>query len=159
VFLFAKNVHQHGRAVREDSNNGGTTMKRIIRAGAGSLLLLFAAGPAFAHHPFASEFDAQAPLTLSGAVTQVAWNDPHVYVHVDVKDPSGQTRNWSLELASPAMLSRKGWSKDTLKQGEVITMKGYRAKTEPFVAAARVIEMPGGKQLSSGDDDDGGPKQ
>jgi hypothetical protein len=134
-------------------------MKHIIRAGAGSLLLLFAAGPAFAHHPFASEFDAQAPLTLSGAVTQLEWNEPHVYVHVDAKDPSGQTRNWKLELASPAMLTRKGWSKDTLKQGEVITMKGYRAKAEPFVAAARMIEMPGRKQLSSADDDDGGPKQ
>jgi hypothetical protein len=134
-------------------------MKRIILAGMGSAALLFVAGPALAHHPFASEFDAQAPLTLSGAVTQVEWNEPHVYVHVDVKDPSGQTRNWNLELASPVMLTGKGWSKDTLKQGEVITVKGYRAKSEPFVAAARVIEVPGGKQMSSGDDDDGGPKQ
>jgi hypothetical protein len=158
VLLFARNVQQHDRVVL-GRQNGGTIMKRIIRAGAGSLLLLFAAGPAFAHHPFAAEFDAQAPVTLSGAVTHVEWNEPHVYVHLDVKDPSGQTRNWNLELASPAMLTRKGWSKDTLKQGEVITVKGYRAKAEPFVAAARMIEMPGRKQLSSVDDDDGGPKQ
>jgi len=47
----------------------------------------------------------------------------------------------------------------TLKQGEVITVKGYRAKAEPFVAAVRMIEMPDRKQLSSADDDDGGPKQ
>jgi hypothetical protein len=133
-------------------------MNRITWAGAG-MLALFAAGPAFAHHPFASEFDAQAPLTLSGAVTQVEWNEPHVYVHVDVKDTNGQTRNWNLELASPAMLSRKGWSTDTLKQGEVITVKGYRAKSEPFVATGRMVEMPGGKKLSSADDDDGGPKE
>jgi hypothetical protein len=142
-----------------DSKQWRHIMKRIIGAGAGSVLLLFAAGPAFAHHPFASEFDAQAPLTLSGAITQVAWNEPHVYVHVDVKDPSGETRNWNLELASPAMLTKKGWSRDTLKRGEVITVKGYRAKAEPFVAAARMIEMPGGKRLSSADDGDGGPKQ
>jgi len=128
-------------------------------AGLAGLGVLFAAGPAFAHHPFNSEFDAQAPLTLSGTVTCVDWNDPHVYVHIDAKDQNGQTRNWSLELASPTMLSGKGWSKDTLKQGEAITMKGYRAKSEPFVAAARMIEMPGGKQMSAADDNDGGPKQ
>jgi hypothetical protein len=57
------------------------------------------------------------------------------------------------------MLTRKGWSKDALKQGETITIKGYRAKSEPFVAAGRMIERANGKQLSSADDDDGGPKQ
>jgi hypothetical protein len=134
-------------------------MRHIVSAGIGGAALLLVAGPALAHHPFSAEFDAQAPLTLSGAVTQVVWNEPHVYVHVDVKDPGGQTRNWNLELASPVMLTSKGWSKDTLKQGEVITVKGYRAKSEPFVAAARTIEMPGGKKLSSGDDEDGGPKE
>jgi hypothetical protein len=124
-----------------------------------ALAALLASGPAFAHHPFASEFDAQAPLTLSGTVTKVDWTDPHVYVHLDARDPAGQIRNWSLELASPGMLTGKGWKKDTLKEGETITIKGYRAKSEPFVAAARVVEMPGGKTMSSGDDDDGGPKQ
>ncbi len=87
------------------------------------------------------------------------WTDPHVYVHVDARDPNGQIRNWNLELASTEMLSGKGWKKDTVKQGEMITVKGYRAKSEPFVAAARVVEMPGGKSMSAGDDSDGGPKQ
>ena len=78
---------------------------------------------------------------------------------MDAKDPNGQTRNWKLELASTEMLQRKGWNKDSLKQGETITVKGYRAKSEPFTAAARTVQMPGGKQMSAGDDDDGGPKQ
>jgi hypothetical protein len=134
-------------------------MKHAMYAGLAGLGVLFAVGPAFAHHPFNSEFDAQAPLTLSGTVTRVDWTDPHVYVHIDAKDQNGQTRNWSLELASPAMLAGKGWTKDSLKQGEAITMKGYRAKSEPFVVAARMIEMPGGKQMSAADDNDGGPKQ
>jgi hypothetical protein len=56
------------------------------------------------------------------------------------------------------MLAQKGWTKESLKIGEVITMKGYRAKSEPFTASARMIEMPGRKQMSSADDDDGGPK-
>jgi hypothetical protein len=134
-------------------------MRHTLRFAVGGLALLFIAGPAFAHHPFDSEFDSQAPLTLSGAVTRVDWSEPHVYVHVDVKDPSGQTRTWNFELASPAMLARKGWSKDSLKQGETVTVKGYRAKSDPFVATARMIEMPNGKQLSSADEGDGGPKQ
>jgi hypothetical protein len=134
-------------------------MRHTLRFAVGGVALLFIAGPAFAHHPFDSEFDSQAPLTLSGAVTRVDWSEPHVYVHVDVKDPSGQTRTWNFELASPAMLARKGWSKDSLKQGETVTVKGYRAKSDPFVATARMIEMPNGKQLSSADEDDGGPKQ
>jgi Family of unknown function (DUF6152) len=134
-------------------------MKHILGIAMSGAAFLVVMGPALAHHPFDSEFDVQAPLTLSGPVTRVDWSEPHVYVQMDVKDPNGQTRNWNFELASPVMLTRKGWSKDALKQGETITVKGYRAKSEPFAAAARVIEMPNGKQLSSADDDDGGPKQ
>jgi hypothetical protein len=128
-------------------------------ASAVTIGILALAGPALAHHPFASEFDAQAPLTLSGTVTKVDWTDPHVSVQMDAKDPNGQTRNWKLELASTEMLQRKGWNKDSLKQGETITVKAYRAKSEPFVAAARTVQMPGGKQMSAADDNDGGPKQ
>jgi hypothetical protein len=120
-----------------------------------ALGLFIATVPALAHHPFASEFDANAPLRLTGKV----WNDPHVVVHVAINDPGGQTRNWSLEAASPAMLERKGWTKAKLKEGDQITVQGYRAKSEPFTgAAARSIELPDGKKMSSADDDDGGPK-
>jgi hypothetical protein len=111
-------------------------MRYTLLAGFSGLGVLLAAVPALAHHPFSAEFDAQAPLTLSGIVTKVNWANPHVYVDVDAKDPNGQTRNWTLELAGPAMLARKGWTKDSLKIGEVITMKGYRAKSEPFTTSA-----------------------
>jgi Family of unknown function (DUF6152) len=120
--------------------------------------LLVAAGPALAHHPFASEFDANAPLHLSGKVTKVDWNDPHVVVHLAVADAGGQTREWSFEAASPSALMKKGWKKETLKDGEQITIQGYRAKSEPFMAAARVIVLADGKSMSSADDEDGGPK-
>jgi hypothetical protein len=120
--------------------------------------LLTATAPALAHHPFASEFDANAPIMLNGKVTKVEWSNPHVVLHIAVNDPGGQTRDWSLEAASPAMLEKKGWTQTLLKEGDQITVRGYRAKSEPFTAAARSVELPGGKKLSSGDDDDGGPK-
>src|SRR5215472_9586628 len=120
--------------------------------------LLIPTAPAFAHHPFASEFDASAPVNLTGKVMKVDWNEPHVVFHVAVKDLGGQTRDWSLEAASPTMLEKKGWTKTTLKEGEQITVHGYRAKSEPFTGAARSVELPGGKKMPSGDDGDGGPK-
>jgi hypothetical protein len=122
-----------------------------------AVALLMVGGPALAHHPFASEFDANAPVTLTGTVEGVNWNNPHVNFRVAVKDNSGETRNWTFQAASPATLQKKGWTKTTLKEGEKITMQGYRAKSEPFVAAARMISLPNGKKLSSASND-GGPQ-
>ena len=76
---------------------------------------------------------------------------------MDAKDANGQTRNWTLELAGPTMVQRKGWTRENLKQGESITVKDYRAKSEPFTATARTVEIQG-KQMSAADDDDGGSK-
>jgi hypothetical protein len=123
------------------------------------LAALLISTPALAHHPFSSEFDAQAPVTLSGTVTKVDWSDPHVSVMIDSNGPNNQTQAWNLELASPSTLMGKGWNQETLKQGQTITVKGYRAKSEPFHATARMIQLPGGKEMSSADDNDGGPKQ
>jgi hypothetical protein len=127
-------------------------------AGFAALGVLILTVPAFAHHPFASEFDASAPVNLTGTVTKVDWNEPHVVFHVAVENLGGQTRDWRLEAASPTMLEKKGWTKTMLKQGDQITVRGYRAKSEPFMGAARSVELPGGKKMPSGDDDDGGPK-
>jgi hypothetical protein len=126
-------------------------MRVPILVVAGALL---ATGAAYAHHPFAEEFDANAPVHLTGKVTQVVWNNPHVMIHMT----EAGNRAWTLEAASPDDLTRKGWSRDTLKAGYQITVQGFRAKSEPMTAAARVVELPGGKKMSAADDQDGGPK-
>jgi hypothetical protein len=119
--------------------------------------MIVAVGPAFAHHPFASEFDANAPVRLTGTVTQVNWSGPHVKFSMTATTAAGN-QNWTLEAASPADLGRKGWTRNTLKTGDQITVEGYRAKSEPMTAAARVIELPDGKKLSAADEKDGGPQ-
>jgi hypothetical protein len=119
--------------------------------------MIVAAGPAFAHHPFASEFDASAPVRVTGKVTQVNWSGPHVKIRMTSNDADGN-QNWTLVAASPAELARKGWTRNTLKTGDQITIEGYRSKSASMTAAARMIELPDGKKLSAADDKDGGPK-
>jgi hypothetical protein len=134
--------------------NRSSNMKNFVAL----LAALAIAGPAWAHHPFDSEFDTSAPVKLSGKVTKIYWSDPHVVVQLGVADAGGQIREWNFEAASPSAMEKKGWQKDSLKEGQQITIQGYRAKSEPFVAAARSITLSDGKSMSSADDDDGGPK-
>jgi hypothetical protein len=89
---------------------------------------MFAAVPLLAHHSFAAEYDRAKPVMLTGTVSRVEWINPHAHFQMDVKDPSGTTGNWDIELGSPAGLLRNGWTRNSLKIGEEVTVDGYLAK-------------------------------
>ena len=111
---------------------------RLLIAG---FSLLFAAAPALAHHSFAAEFDAKKALNLTGTITKVEWMNPHVWFYADVKDESGKVSNWGFELGSPNGLMRSGWTRNSMKLGDVVTVEGSQAKDGSNHVNARTVTM------------------
>jgi hypothetical protein len=121
------------------------TKLAVFAAAAG---LFVAAASALAHHSFAAEFDADKPISLKGTVTKVEWMNPHTYFYIDVAETDGQVVNWGLEMGSPNGLMRNGWTRNTLKVGDLVTVEGSRAKDKPNIGNARVVILAAtGKRL------------
>jgi len=113
--------------------------------------LLLAGRPVAAHHAFAAEFDAAKPIKLTGAVTRLDWTNPHAWIYVDVKDDTGKVVNWGFELASPNGLMRTGWTRFSLKPGDVVTVEGTRAKNGSNHANAEAVTLANtGRRLFAG---------
>jgi hypothetical protein len=118
---------------------------------------LLASLPVFAHHSFAAEFDVKQPVTLKGTVTKVEWTNPHVWIYMDVANESGAVEHWQCENGAPNALARMGWTRNSLKVGDQITVEGFRAKNDDKTANARQIILPDGRKVFSGSAEDGGP--
>jgi Family of unknown function (DUF6152) len=121
---------------------------KMLSVMAGGLML--AAVPMLAHHSFSAEYDRSKSVTLKGTVTKVEWMNPHARFYVDVKDDKGATTNWEFELGSPNGLMRSGWTRNSLKQGDVITVAGSLAKDGSHLANASSVTLEGGKRVLSG---------
>jgi len=118
--------------------------------------LLLSAVPLVAHHSFATEYDNNKPIKLTGKVTKVEWLNPHIYVYLDVTD-SGKTTNYAVEGGAPNGLFRQGWRKDTLKIGDSISVEGFLAKDGSNTVNARTWLLPDGTKVFAGNTEDGGP--
>jgi Family of unknown function (DUF6152) len=123
--------------------------RRELALLAGALSAL-AAAPLFAHHSFAAEYDRNKPVTLTGTVTKVDWMNPHMYFYIDVKDTNGAVTNWGLENGNLSGLMRRGWRKDSLKIGDVVTVEGFLAKDGSHLANARSVKLSDGRKMFSG---------
>ena len=111
--------------------------------------------PAAAHHSFAAEFDGAKVVTMTGKVSKVEWTNPHAFFYVDVKDEkTNEVANWACELNSPNSLMRLGWTRDSMKVDDVITVTGSLAKDGSKLLNARTIVMANtGKRLFAGSSD------
>ena len=119
------------------------------------LALLLAPLSLVAHHAFAAEFDRAKPVKVQGAVVKVEWTNPHIWVYVDSKDEKGSVAHWQCEGGSPNTLTRQGWSKDSLKQGDQVTIDGYRAKDGSNTCNSSSVTLADGKRLFAGSSAEG----
>ena len=122
---------------------------RFVLSRAMACAIWLASGlPAPAHHSGAAEFDSNKKIDLTGVVTNVEWTNPHAHFYMDVKDSNGNVVNWNLELASPNVLIRNGWKRNSIKPGDTVSVTGARAKDSSNYASAGVITFPDGHKLT-----------
>jgi len=103
-----------------------------------------------AHHSFSAEYDRDKPIELTGTVTKLEWTNPHARIYIDVKDADGKVQNWDFELGPPNGLMRQGWNRNSLREGHVVTIKGFLSKDQEHVANARSVSLPDGRQVLAG---------
>ncbi len=114
-------------------------------------VVLAAARTAGAHHSFAVFFQTDKTVAVTGKVTEFQFKNPHGLIRLTVSKPDGSTEEWTAETNSPSILTRRGWSKDALKAGETITVKGWPARNGSHYlrmqSALRANGQPIGKAI------------
>jgi hypothetical protein len=124
-------------------------MKTRLALIAATTLFAFAAA-AYAHHPFAAEYDWTKPVTISGTVNKLEWTNPHATLWVEGKDQNGQMKKWALEMGSPSSLTRAGWNRNIVKMGDQITVDAWLSKTKADRANVKSVKLADGRELSGG---------
>jgi len=152
-----------------------------IGAIACTVAVAFSASSALeAHHSFAAEFDSSKEIRITGQVAELEWMNPHAWIHVGAQEVcerpgrqrgsdapeaewacrtpgAGESADWGFELASPNGLMRQGWSRNSLKEGDKVTIEGTRARDGSENGNARVVTMGDGKRLFAGSSENATP--
>jgi hypothetical protein len=112
---------------------------------AAAVLIVFGF-PLQAHHGNAA-YDDKNPITIKGTATEFAWTNPHAQIYLDVKDEKGGVVHWSVETYSPGKLVRAGWTKESVKVGDQVSINLIPAKNGSPVGFLHKLILPDGKEL------------
>ena len=113
--------------VRVEIAEGTQMQNKLLGVFVGIVGLLIICGPVLAHHG-RSNYDVSSTATVKGIVTAFEWVNPHALIYIDSTDENGKVEKWIAETNSPNILNRQGWTKNTVKPGDQITLVGHRVK-------------------------------
>ena len=113
------------------------------------LFLVALGAPLFGHHSF-TMFDMTKQITITGTVTSFEWTNPHCYIEIDVPDPQGAAKHWSIELGSPSILQQAGWKFSSLKKGDETTLVISPLKNGKAGGFLNTATLPDGRSLRNG---------
>jgi hypothetical protein len=131
-------------------------MRRMLKTLVVALLVTLPAASA-AHHSFVAEYDRGKPVKVTGTVTKVEWQNPHIWFYVDVKDDAGKVVNWAFSGGPPGVLQRRGISRNAMKVGDVVVVQGFRARDGSNNASGGTVTFADGRQVFTASPEDARP--
>ena len=131
-------------------------MRRMMKTLVAALLVTAPVAIA-AHHSFVAEYDRGRPVKVTGTVTKVEWQNPHIWFYVDVKDDAGKVVNWAFSGGPPGVLQRRGISRNAMKVGDVVVVQGFRARDGSNNASGGTVTFADGRQVFTASPEDARP--
>lgn len=132
-------------------------MRRHLMAVVVAVGFFVAGRAALAHHAFAAEFDKDKPVKLTGKVIKMQWINPHPWIHIEVTPKDGKPQVWMIEASAPNNLLRRGFTRDSLPPGTIITVEGYQALDGSTRANGTALTFSDGRHLFIGSEGTGAP--
>jgi uncharacterized protein DUF6152 len=120
---------------------------RHIRTFAFLLAGLLATTGVLAHHSAVAEYDLDKPMSISGTIKRVEWQNPHIWYYLDVKEKDGSVSEWGVSGGAPGQLMRRGITKDVLKVGAMVSVEGFLARDGSKNMTGRKVTFPDGRDV------------